>query len=197
MRSANRLILYLNILCAIRADFRFAPSQWEAALLCNDVSHWLGAILESALVMGWFLPGTVYVLVNFSWIITPWWRHQMEIFSALLAICAGNSPVPGEFPTQRPVTWSFDVYFDLRPNKRLSKQSLGWWLETLSPPLWRHRNAFRYWVSWAFSLTPWNLCYVRMTEGITTSQLNSEHVTASFYHKCADVHNGIGHTVND
>ena len=52
-----------------------------------------------------------------------WWRHQMETFSALLAICAGNSPVPGEFPTQRPVTRSFDVYFDLRPNKRLSKQS--------------------------------------------------------------------------
>ena len=72
----------------------------------------------------------------------PWWRHQMETFSALLAICAGNSPVPGEFPTQRPVTRSFDVYFDLRPNKRLSKQSLGWWFETLSPPLWRHRNAF-------------------------------------------------------
>ena len=36
---------------------------------------------------------------------------------------AGNSPVPGEFPTQRPVTRSFDVYFDLRLNKRLSKQS--------------------------------------------------------------------------
>ena len=32
-----------------------------------------------------------------------WWRHQMETASALLAICAGNSPVPGEFPTQRPV----------------------------------------------------------------------------------------------
>ena len=30
-----------------------------------------------------------------------WWRHQMETFSALLAICAGNSPVPGEFPAQR------------------------------------------------------------------------------------------------
>ena len=52
-----------------------------------------------------------------------WWRHQMETFSALLAICAGNSPVPGEFPAQRPVTQSFDVFFDLRPNKRLSKQS--------------------------------------------------------------------------
>ena len=30
-----------------------------------------------------------------------WWRHQMETFSALLVICAGNSPVPGEFPTKR------------------------------------------------------------------------------------------------
>ena len=69
-----------------------------------------------------------------------WWRHQMETFSALLAICAGNSPVPGEFPTQRPVTRSFDVFFDLRLNKRLSKQSWDWWFETLSRPLWRHRN---------------------------------------------------------
>ena len=73
---------------------------------------------------------------------TSWWRHQMETFSTLLAICAGNSPVPGEFPTQRPVTRSFDVYFDLRPNKRLSKQSWGWWFETQSRPLWRHRNVF-------------------------------------------------------
>ena len=43
-----------------------------------------------------------------------WRRHQMETLSALLVICAGNSPVPGEFPAQRPVTRSFDVYFDLR-----------------------------------------------------------------------------------
>ena len=71
---------------------------------------------------------------------SSWWRHQMEIFSALLAICAGNSPVPGEFPAQRPVTRSFDVFFDLHPNKRLSKQWWGWWFETLSSPLWRHRN---------------------------------------------------------
>ena len=40
----------------------------------------------------------------------------METFSALLAICVGNSPVPSEFPTQRPVTRSFDVFFDLRLN---------------------------------------------------------------------------------
>ena len=72
--------------------------------------------------------------------VKPWWRHQMETFSALLAICAGNSPVPGEFPAQRPVTRSFDVFFDLCPNKRLSKQSWGWWFETLSCSLWRHCN---------------------------------------------------------
>ena len=48
-----------------------------------------------------------------------WWRYQMETFAALLAICVGNSPVPGEFPTQRPVTGSFVVFFDLRLNKPL------------------------------------------------------------------------------
>ena len=40
----------------------------------------------------------------------------METFSELLALCAGNSPVPGEFPTQRPVKQSFDVFFDLHRN---------------------------------------------------------------------------------
>ena len=69
-----------------------------------------------------------------------WWRHEMGTFSALLAICAGNSPVPGEFSAQRPVTRSFDVFFDLRLVKRLSKQSWGWWFETLSCALWRHCN---------------------------------------------------------
>ena len=60
--------------------------------------------------------------------------------SALLAICAGNSPVAGEFPAQRSVTLSFDVFFDLRLNKLLSKQSCGWWCETPSRSLWRHYN---------------------------------------------------------
>ena len=61
----------------------------------------------------------------------------MEIFAAILAIRAGHSPVSGEFPAQRPVTRSFDVFFDLRLNERLSKHSWGWWLETPSRPLWR------------------------------------------------------------
>ena len=79
----------------------------------------------------------------------PWWRHQLETFSALLAICAGNSLVPGEFPAQRPVTRSFDVFFDFRLNKRLRKQSWGWWFETPSRPLWRHRNGI-----WLFAQVP-------------------------------------------
>ena len=53
---------------------------------------------------------------------SPWRCHQMETFSVLLAICAGNSLVTGEFPTQRPVTRTFDVFFDPPVNKQLSKQ---------------------------------------------------------------------------
>ena len=72
--------------------------------------------------------------------LSPWWRHQMETFSALVALYAGNSPVTGEFPAQRPVMRIFDVSLDLRLNKRLSKQSSGWWFQTPSHSLWRHRN---------------------------------------------------------
>ena len=57
--------------------------------------------------------------------------------SVLTAICAGNSLVTGEFPAQRPVTWSFDVFFDLRLSKLWGKQ---WWFETPSCPLWLHCN---------------------------------------------------------
>ena len=85
---------------------------------------------------GWFVPlkkpNNIPIL----------WRHQTQtsIFSALLALCAGNSPVTGEFPSARPVTRSFHVFFDLRLNKRLTKHSWGWWFETPSRSLWRHCN---------------------------------------------------------
>ena len=69
-----------------------------------------------------------------------WWCHQMETFSALLAICAGNSPVTGGFPAQRPMTPSFDVLSHQGLDKRLSKQWWGWWFETPSHPLWRQCN---------------------------------------------------------
>ena len=82
----------------------------------ENVSIWWQ---PDAIIRIMFLNGfTKYQIIN----AITWWHHQMETFSALLAICAGNSPVPGEFPTQRPVTRSFDVLFDLCLNKRLSKQ---------------------------------------------------------------------------
>ena len=66
---------------------------------------------------------------------------KWNIFRVTSHLC-GESPVNGEFPSQRPVTRSFGVFFDLRLNKRLSKQSWGLWFETPSRPLWRHCNDF-------------------------------------------------------
>ena len=90
----------------------------------------------------------------------------MEEFSALLALCAGtgNSPVTGEFPSQRPVKRSFEVFFSLRLKKRLSKQSRGWWFETPSRSLWCHCNAKNFstevanpwkWISWIICTLQW------------------------------------------
>ena len=106
-------------------------------LLC-----WIGLIRFNLLSCS-VRVGDEYTYMTVSWVTISWWRHQMETFSSLLAICAGNSPVPGEFPAQRPVTWSFDIFFDLRLNKRLRKQSWGWWFEAPSCPLWCHSNVLR------------------------------------------------------
>ena len=57
------------------------------------------------------------------------------IFRVTGPLC-GEFTGPGDFPTQRPVTRSFDVFFDLRLNKRLSKQPWGWWFETPPWSLW-------------------------------------------------------------
>ena len=70
------------------------------------------------------------------------WRHQMETFSALLFLCTENSRVTGEFPSERPVTRSFDAFFDLRLNKELSTQWRSRWLETPVHSLWPHSNGF-------------------------------------------------------
>ena len=68
-------------------------------------------------------------------------------FSALLALCEGNPPVTGGFPSQRPVTWSFDVFFDLRLNQRLSKQSRLRWFEMPLRSLMIHCNDCGYHLS--------------------------------------------------
>ena len=53
-------------------------------------------------------------------------------------------------PRTKATARSFDVFFDLRLNKRLRKQPWGWWFETLSWSLWRHRNGRRQ--HWIYSI---------------------------------------------
>ena len=70
-----------------------------------------------------------------------------NIFRVTGPLC-GEFTGPSEFPAHRPVTRSFDVFFDLLLNKQLSKQSWGWWFEMLLRPLWRHCNdslCYRLW----------------------------------------------------
>ena len=108
--------------------------------MIDGYRHETGAVYPMEYAYGclWFA-----LLLSMSLVAScAWWRHQMETFSALLALCARNSPVTGEFPAQRPVTRSFGVFFDLRLNKRLSKWSWGSWSQTPSRSSWRHCNDY-------------------------------------------------------
>ena len=103
----------------------------------------------------------------------------METFYALLALCAGNSLVTGEFPSQRPVMQSFDVFFHLCLNKRLSKQSLGWWFETpsnepASQPVSQSVNNFEF--QWLSQSVSW---WVSQSVTLSISQSVS-HQTSQF-----------------
>ena len=76
-----------------------------------------------------------------------WWHQQMETFSAFLALCERNPSVTGVFPSQRPVTWSFDIFFELHLNKRLGQQSRRRWFETPTRSLWRTHLIIMIWRS--------------------------------------------------
>ena len=76
-----------------RADSRFAPSQWEMVLLCNNVSHWLGASLESALYMiVWKKSRSHHVsyffciIKNNSAILTSFLDHEIDLFNRAEAL---------------------------------------------------------------------------------------------------------------
>ena len=114
--------IFLNKNVWISLKFVNSPhkGQWRWALTFSLICAWINCWVNNR-EAGHY---DVTVMTRLRWVNT-WWRHQMETFSALLAICAENSPVPGEFPAQRPVTRSFDIFFDLCLNKRLSKQPWG------------------------------------------------------------------------
>ena len=111
--------------------------MWNVCLWHN-ISCWILVSIYSPELLDWHWGNNWSQVREYLW-----WRHQMETFSALLALCVGNSPVTGEFPIQRPVTRSFDVFFDLHLTKQLRKQSWGWWFVTLSRPLRRHSNVIK------------------------------------------------------
>ena len=90
-----------------------------------ELSHWE----QSASFILWHLTHRHFMITS----------SNGDIFRVTGPLC-GEFTGPGEFPTQRPVTRSFDVFFDLRLNKRLSKQPWGWWFETPLWSLWRHCN---------------------------------------------------------
>ena len=112
-------------------------------LLCDTIAIDSDSYIEiySIYIKQQTSPHTAVIVENcVEFIILAWWHHQMESFSTFLSICVGNSPVTGEFPAHRPVTWSLDAFFDLCLNKRLSKQSWGWWCEMPLCTSWRHCN---------------------------------------------------------
>ena len=121
----------------------------EIAGNCAVKQHW---------VISSFALFSIILRLLWCFIIILWARHSIvDLWTHLWAIIMTSSngdifrvtgllclefTSPGEFPTQRPVTQSFDVFFDLCLNKRLSEQSWGWWFEMPSCPLWRHRDVW-------------------------------------------------------
>ena len=71
--------------------------------------------------------------VSRLWKLYPWWRHQMETFAALLALCVGSSPVTSKFPSQKPATRSLDFFF-------ICARTNGWVSNRYAGAFRRHRR---------------------------------------------------------
>ena len=120
------LIIYIRMY--IRADSRFAPSQWEKALLCYDVSNWLGANLESALYIPKNIPETLQWRHNdhdsvsnhqpHGCLLNRLFRCRSKKTSKLrvTGLCVGNSPEPVNSPHKGPVTRKMFPFDDLIMN---------------------------------------------------------------------------------
>ena len=145
--KAKTVCIFLGIYCMCRASYLlYRVPRISVDLCCFGLLIFIQIIYD--LIDAWIMRGFSRPTIQWAFNsllfsikhTTSWWRHQMEIFSALLAICARKSPVTGGFRSQRPETRSFDVFCRLCMNKWLSKQSQGWWVETPSCSCWRHRN---------------------------------------------------------
>ena len=119
------------------------------------------------------------------WVDISWWRHQMEAFSALLALCAGNSPVTGEFPSQKGQLCGLRCFFDVGPHKLLNRQSNDRWFETT----WRSCDVIVMYYLFPFRQSPyafWNVEWhkIDMFDDITHSRCLSglrDHACSMLY----------------
>ena len=108
-------------------------------LYCVESCKWYQSMVQKMFIHHlWDFENCIYIyIIIFSVDGFTWWCPQMETFSTLLALCVGNSPVTGEFTSQRPVTRSFDVLFDLCLNK-------GWANNRVAGDLRHHRAHWRH-----------------------------------------------------
>ena len=133
--------LFLMSICEINSVLPLRTSNAE--LLCFVCYHHI-LLLNQQPICLWFETSRRYVHVSVTVMMFQDWYCMMtssngNVLRVTGHLC-GEFTGPGEFPAQRPVTRSFGVFSDLRLNKRLSKQSWGWWFETPSSPLWRPCN---------------------------------------------------------
>ena len=140
-KSTRGIVLFCMVSSYISYDYYY-PQQEIAPRRVRNLWLWLSQWWT--FVKRWCIEIYISIL---RWIngcallaLSSWWRHQTETFSVLLALCVGNLLDTGDSPSQRPVTRGFDVFFDLRLNKRFNKQPGGWWFETPSCSVWRHCN---------------------------------------------------------
>ena len=130
-----------NSLAVMWVDYSSIHNRYNIDMTLMILQTYTGSIFLSKLTIYW-KDGT-YNLVHMSHTVyvtlIPWWRHQMGTFSALLAICAGHSPVTGEFPAHSPVTRSMFVLICAWINGSVNNGEAGDF-ETPSRPLWRHCN---------------------------------------------------------
>ena len=149
------------VICQLtQVIYHYLPSQHRALCKvhrCNlqigtlsllGKCHWFQSICWKIYLHFWYLVVISPNNSQYAPVAHPWWCHQMGTFSELLEVCAGNLLVTGEFPSQGPMMWSFDIFLGLCLNKGLSKQSWGWWFEMPSSSLWCHCNEIT-WIAMA------------------------------------------------
>ena len=132
--DGKRRRMYMNLielLLMVRTEYKIRGGGGGGGGINTHLNNWLSSSRwhhDKNVWMFHAVIDTQNIIGKTRHVIAWWRRHQVETFSASLALYAGNSPVTGKLPSQRPVTQSFNVFFELCLNTRLSKQSWGWWL---------------------------------------------------------------------